>query len=122
MLESTDRRRFLTASLTAATALAAAPVRAIGPITRVPGHQFKLSLAAYSYRDLLTENPPKLSLSDFIEDCARFGLEGTELTSYYFPDPLEASYLRQLKGECFRQGLDISGTAGSKRLLSTSRR
>jgi len=107
----TDRRQFLAGSLSAATALAVAPARALEPITREPGHEFKFSLAAYSYRDLLSGNPSQLSLSDFIADCARFELEGTELTSYYFPEPLEASYLRRLKGECFRQGLDISGTA-----------
>ena len=111
MYYSTDRRQFLASTLSAATAFAAAPAGAIEPITREPGHLFKFSLAAYSYRDLLTGKSPRLSLSDFIADCARFELEGTELTSYYFPEPLEDSYLRRLKGECFRQGLDISGTA-----------
>lgn len=111
MSNSTNRRQFLATSVTAAAACAATPARAIEPIARVPGHQFKLSLAAYSYRNLLTGDPPKLTLSDFIEDCARFGIEATELTSYYFPESPEKGYLRQLKGECFRQGLDISGTA-----------
>ncbi|QEG33659.1 sugar phosphate isomerase/epimerase family protein [Bythopirellula goksoeyrii] len=108
---STNRRQFLSTSIAAAGALAAQPVGAIEPINRVPGHQFKLSLAAYSYRDLLTGNPPKLTLSDFIQDCARFGIEAAELTSYYFPESPDAEYLRRLKGECFLQGLDISGTA-----------
>jgi len=85
--------------------------RAIEPIARTSGHHFKFSLAAYSYRDLLLGNPPRLSLVDFIDDCASFDLDGTELTSYYFPDPPEEVYLRQLKGEAFRRGLDISGTA-----------
>lgn len=111
MNNTTTRRQFLATSVTAAAACVATPARAIEPIARVPGHQFKLSLAAYSYRSLLTGDPPKLTLSDFIEDCARFGIEGTELTSYHFPESPDASYLRQLKGECFRQGLDISGTA-----------
>ena len=39
------------------------------------------------------------------------GLEGTELTSYYFPANITHEYLRQLKQECFRLGLDVSGTA-----------
>ena len=38
-------------------------------------------------------------------------LEGTELTSYYFPRPTTPQYLRQLKKQCFRLGLDVSGTA-----------
>jgi sugar phosphate isomerase/epimerase len=69
------------------------------------------SLAAYSYRDLLTGNSPKLTLEDFINDCAEMGLEGTELTSYYFPPNATPKYLRALKQQAFRLGLDISGTA-----------
>ena len=73
--------------------------------------KFKLSLAAYSYRQLLTGNKPELTLTDFIDDCAKFGLEGTELTSYYFPESPTPEFLYQLKSHSFRSGLDISGTA-----------
>ena len=59
---------------------------AIEPIERHGGPKFKFSLAAYSYRDLLTGKTPQLTLDDFIDDCAKMQLEGTELTSYYFPD------------------------------------
>lgn len=74
-------------------------------------HQFKFSLAAYSYRSLLTGDNPKLTLVDFIDDCAKFGLEGTELTSYYFPADPSDDFVNRLKGHAFRKGLDISGTA-----------
>lgn len=84
---------------------------AIEPIERNGTPKFKFSLAAYSYRELLGGKSPKLTLSDFIADCAKFGLEGTELTSYYFPADTDAAYLRKLKLEAFRLGLDISGTA-----------
>jgi len=84
---------------------------AIEPIGRVAGARFKFSLAAYSYRDLLTGPQAKLTLLDFIDDCARLGLEGTELTSYYFPEAPTGEYLRSLKAAAFRNGLDVSGTA-----------
>jgi len=84
---------------------------AIGPIPRNGAAKFKLSLAGYSYRKLLTGDPPELTLDDFLADCARFGLEATEPTSYYFPKDLTLDYLRHLKGLAFRLGLDISGTA-----------
>jgi sugar phosphate isomerase/epimerase len=84
---------------------------AIGPIERTGTAKFKFSLAGYSYRKLLTGNPPELTLDDFLLDCARFGLEGTEPTSYYFPKDLTLDYLRHLKHLAFRLGLDISGTA-----------
>lgn len=69
------------------------------------------SLAAYSYRNLLTGNSPRLTLKDFIDDCVRFGLEGTELTSYYFPANPSDAYVHDLKSHAFRSGIDISGTA-----------
>lgn len=90
---------------------AARQAAAVEPIERNGQPRFKFSLAAYSYRDLLKGSPPRLELADFIRDCAEFGLEGTELTSYYFPPSFEAAYLHELKRQCFRLGLDISGTA-----------
>jgi sugar phosphate isomerase/epimerase len=89
----------------------AARATAIEPLQRTGESKFKFSLAAYSYRDLLQRSDSPLTLSDFIRDCADLGLEGTELTSYYFPEPVTIDYLRQLKRECFLLGLDISGTA-----------
>ena len=75
------------------------------------GYKFKLSLAAYSYRQLLTGDKPELTLFNFIDDCAKFGLDGTELTSYYFPENPAPEFLHRLKAHSFRSGLDISGTA-----------
>jgi sugar phosphate isomerase/epimerase len=104
------RRQFLAATAAASTALAAT-AHAIEPIPRNGQPKFKFSLAAYSYRELLKGDSPKLTLTDFIDDCAKFGLEGTELTSYYFPKETSPEYLRTLRRQCFRLGLDVSGTA-----------
>lgn len=95
----------------ASCTLAAGSAAAIEPIRRNGAAKFKFSLAAYSYRDLLSGKPPKLTLEDFVADCARMGLDGTELTSYYFPAPTTPQFLRHLKALAFRFGLDISGTA-----------
>ncbi len=108
------RRRFLQSC--ACLAAAATTGRTVGaaepePIRRTGKPKFKFSLAAYSYRSLLKGNPAQLTLSDFIRDCADLGLEGTELTSYYFPKTVTSTYLNQLKRECFLLGLDVSGTA-----------
>ena len=90
-----DRRQFLSSSLAAAaTAALAGPVAAIEPIARNGQPKFKFSLAAYSYRSLLSRaRQPELTLKDFIDDCAKFGLEGTELTSYYFPKDTTPDYV-----------------------------
>lgn len=114
-----SRREFLhhAAGWSFGTAVGAAALfspstaKAIEPIERNGQPKFKFSLAAYSYRQLLSGDSPQLTLSDFIEDCARMQLEGTELTSYYFPRPVTHEYLHRLKHECFRLGLDVSGTA-----------
>lgn len=117
MNQPLSRRTWLARSL-AGAGLGAAGMAGLGrtalgiePIARLGGAHFKFSLAAYSYRDFFRGDPPPMTLSDFIADCARLGLEGTELTSYYFPRDLTENYLRQLRSECFRLGLDVSGTA-----------
>ena len=90
---------------------------AIEPIERHGGAKFKFSVAAYSYRDCsparLRNSSSKIS-STIARRCT---LEGTELTSYYFPPDVSPDYLRQIKNLTFRLGLDISGTAGGQRLL-----
>ena len=107
-----NRRDFMIGS---AATLASLPLAqhalAIEPLQRKGPAKFAFSLAAYSYRSLLQSKPPKMTLFDFIDDCVKFGLQGTELTSYYFEDPVTEDYLRKLKHHAFRQGIDISGTA-----------
>lgn len=109
-----SRRSFLLGA--AGVALAAAVSRPFGalaaePIARTGEPFFKFSLAAYSYRSLLTGENPTLTLADFVRDCASFGLAGTELTSYYFPPNPTTEYLIGLKKLCLDLGLDVSGTA-----------
>jgi sugar phosphate isomerase/epimerase len=106
-----NRRRFLETSSLAALGSLTAGASAIEPIARNGQPKFKFSLAAYSYRSLLQGDSPKLTLKDFIDDCARLGLDGTELTSYYFPKDVSADYVRALRRHAFRLGLDVSGTA-----------
>lgn len=115
-MRNLNRRSFLATSLGAASALSVGKMSLGDDQTqdRIPSSdaaKFKFSLAAYSYRDLLTGDSPQLSLFDFVNDCAKFGLEGTELTSYYFPKQIENDYLTRVRRHCFRQGLDVSGTA-----------
>ena len=110
-----SRRSFLSSSASLATGAVLAgalpQARAIEPIARNGQPKFKFSLAAYSYRELLGGMTPKMTMADFVSDCAKFGLEGTELTSYYFPKNVTHDYLRTIAQQCFRLGLDVSGTA-----------
>ncbi len=112
------RRQFLHAGATALAGLVL-PTRnfAADPIPRIGKPHLKLSLAAYSFHRHLPQNWPShkkdgtMTLLDFIDFCAEQNLDGTELTSYYFPAEVTPDYIRQIKEKTFRLGLDISGTA-----------
>lgn len=90
---------------------------AADPVVRNGKPHLKLSLAAYSFHRHLPQNWPSpkkdgaMTLLDFIDFCAEQNLDGTELTSYYFPAEVTPDYIRQIKEKTFRLGLDISGTA-----------
>jgi sugar phosphate isomerase/epimerase len=105
-----SRRRFLAAG--AGLGLAA-PLRAIEPIDRPKAPLMKLSVAAYSFHKALERKknvPPKMTLEEFIDLAAGWGVPAVELTSYYFASQ-ERDYLLSLKRRCTRLGLDVSGGA-----------
>jgi len=68
----------------------------------------RLGCCAYSYRDYLQGG--QMTLEEFVRTCAEMGLDGVELTSYYFPST-DRSCLNDIKKHCFSQGLHIAGTA-----------
>jgi sugar phosphate isomerase/epimerase len=105
------RRQFLgQVALGAAGALMGrAAGAAIDPINRTRPSHLKLSLAAYSYRQLLADK--KLDMFGFVDLAADMGLEAVEPTSYWFPDEVTPEYLHRLRLHAFKLGLDISGTA-----------
>ena len=123
-----SRRAFLkSAGATAVAAGLPASAKAIEPIKRSGGPMMKLSLAAYSFRKYLTDYRRRsssaargaapataagsMTLEDFVDLCAQYGLPGTEPTSYYVPDPLPDKYLQRLRRRAFLAGLSVSGTA-----------
>jgi sugar phosphate isomerase/epimerase len=71
----------------------------------------RLSLAAYSVRDLLSDSKSGWDLFRFVAYCRELGVAGAELTSYYFPKDVTPEYLIELKQHCHRQGVTISGGA-----------
>ena len=115
-----SRRTFLkTVGAAAAVVGLPASAEAIDPIKRRGGPLMQLSLAAYSFRKYLTDyhrggaGAPKgaLTLDDFVDLCAEYGLPGTEITSYYVPEPLPDRYLQRLRRRALLAGLTVSGTA-----------
>jgi sugar phosphate isomerase/epimerase len=124
-----SRRAFLkTVGATAAAAALPESAGAIDPIKRRGGPMMHLSLAAYSFRKYLTDYRRRrsgaasaaldsqgaagsMTLDDFVDLCAEYGLPGTEPTSYYVPDPLPDKYLQRLRRRAFLAGVSVSGTA-----------
>ncbi len=90
-------------------------VLAIDPIERPKPGQLRLSLAAYSMRKYLGKSragtPPSMDLFQFVDFCFDNCIPGAELTSYYFPEKVDDSYLMKLKRHCHMRGITISGGA-----------
>jgi len=118
MKHQTTRRQFLKTSLGASCTLAGLgrlaefPAQAIEPFKRKGATRLQLSLAAYSFRQYFKHKDPakQITLFDFVDYCAEHGCDGTELTSYYFPDKVDADYLLKLKRHAFLRGVAISGS------------
>ncbi len=113
------RRDFLKTALGAGLGLTALglprpeTLPAVAPFQRAGKPRLFLSCCAYSFRDSLQQKDPakRISLFQFIDFCADHGLEGAELTSYYFPAKLDDAYLVQIKRHCFLRGVAVSGTS-----------
>lgn len=107
------RRAFLNSALAAAAGgIATSNVSAIEPIRREGPARMRLSLAAYSFRNVLAlrQGRQEMSLDQFIDMASAWPLDAVELTGYYFPQTTP-EYLARIKGHCTRQGLDMSGSA-----------
>jgi sugar phosphate isomerase/epimerase len=96
-----DRRRFLQAGALA------------GAVAALPGWsppRYRLSLAAYSMRKYLDLKNRTMDLSQFLEKCAEWGVDGAELTEYFFKKPVTSDEVMALKRKALALGLDITGT------------
>lgn len=108
------RRGFLSLA-TGSVVLGSVPTaRSMQPIQRPGLTDLKLSLAAYSMRKYLQAEPGSegaIDLVGFLDYCAKLGLAGAELTSYYFPAEFGSPYLHAMKRHAHLAGLSISGGA-----------
>lgn len=116
MKSAVSRRSFLkTASLSAAGLgfLGPAFTPAVEPINRPGQPRLALSLAAYTFRQTFKSPRPEkpFTLLDFVDYCADHNLDGAEITSYYFPEPVTDEFILQLKHRAFVRGIPISGSA-----------
>jgi sugar phosphate isomerase/epimerase len=108
-----DRRSF-TRNIALAGVAAALPVNINNEKTTVSvvgTDHLKISLNAFSFNDLLLAK--KITIDDVLDFCARIGIEGIDLTGYYFPGYPEApsdEYIYHVKKKAFRLGIDLGCT------------
>jgi len=101
-----SRREFLRTG----AAFAASPLlaRSTEPVVRPgPNSDVKLGLAAYSYRQALDLKKPTMTLFDFMDTAADLGVQGVELTSYYWPETTN-EYIDKLKAHATKKKLAVS--------------
>ena len=113
-MRTLTRRSFLTVSTGAAAAGLARPALGVTPFKRPHKPLMKLSLAAYSMKRFLAAKPGSpgaMDMGSFIDYCATLRLDGTELTSYWFPKTVTGEYLAGLKRRAHLAGVAISGGA-----------
>ena len=58
-------------------------------------------------------------MEDFIDLAAEIGVDGVELTSYWFPS-VEKRYLHRLKRRCLERGITVAGAAIRTRFTTPS--
>src|SRR5688500_15568774 len=107
-----SRRQFITVT---GSALLGSIALAPESIKRKGSARFKLSLAAYSFRDYFTSathpqkplNDRRIDMMQFIDYCADHGCAGAELTSYYFPKDVASEYLSAVRRHAFLRGVAV---------------
>jgi len=111
------RRDLLCAAGAAALAAATSTAPAIDPLPRVNPRIKGLSLSAYSLRSQMRwfsgkeSATGKLDTLGFLDYCAQLGVEGAELTSYFFQTPVERAYANDVKRRAHLLGLDVTSAA-----------
>lgn len=93
-----SRRHLLATPLAAATALSAATETSTGK------GRLKSAICAYSYRNELSKKT--MSYEDLVRMASDWGVEGLDLTVYWFPS-VEDSFLLPLKRLAYRSGVEI---------------
>lgn len=119
-----SRRNFLSlASGFAIGAPAAATFGVENPYARAgDGAHLRLGLAAYSFGRYfkymkgkereIAEPGKEIDMLGFIDFCAKHGVDGAELTSYFFPpDVAKTGLLAQCRHRAHISGVSVSGTA-----------
>ncbi len=108
-----SRRTFLGSLAASAAVLPFA--HAVEPFARGGKARLRLALAAYSFRSDVKGAKDGLrdgmDMLKFVDYCADHGVEGAELTSYYFPADVTDAYLAEVRRHAHLRGVTVSGTA-----------
>lgn len=98
-----------TAAALSAVAIAGLDTPARAQSLRSPTRNMHLSLSSYSFRQFFTAS--ETDLFRFMDWTSNIGVPGVELTSYFFREDFDATYLRDLRRCAFDYGMTVSGCA-----------
>lgn len=74
-----------------------------------------LGLCAYSYRKPLTAGT--MNMEDFLRKGVELGVNGVDITTYWFKGGMDPVYLRKFRDLAFKNGMPFSGAACGPNLL-----
>jgi sugar phosphate isomerase/epimerase len=100
-----NRRNLLKTIPALATAL---QVNAAQPTTLAGNSRLRGALCAYSYRDALKAGT--MTYSDVIRVAVETGMDGIDVTTYWFPDTSD-SFLLPLRGHAYRNAMELYSIA-----------
>src|ERR1017187_1445500 len=116
MIDGLHRRGFLKVAGAAAGSLCVNLRGASGPDEGATSTHTRMltSCCAYSYGDYLKSG--KMTMEDFIRKAVELGIDGVDLTTYWFKST-DPDYLLNLRHVAFKEGVMFSGTAIRNSLL-----
>lgn len=118
---NSNRRNWIKGALGLSLAPASQLLAVPEPYSRAGG-KLSVGLAAYSFRNhfrymkgkensRFDESKPEMTMPSFIEYCAKNGVAGAELTSYFFPADATAADMAECRRVAHVNGIAVSGTA-----------
>ena len=115
------RRRDAMGLMATGTATTCGSILAREPIVRSGAPRFQVGIAAYSLRKYfayskgkqqkVAKDGPPIDMVGFLDYCVAQGVDGAELTSYFFRPEAPDQYFIDLKRQAFLRGMAIAGTA-----------
>jgi sugar phosphate isomerase/epimerase len=96
-------------------ALTAGDSMARSPAAAAQSPRLLVGICAYSFQTLLGNGT--MTMEDFILKCVELGVNGADITNYWFKGGMDPVYLRKYRHFAFQNGMPFSGVGTGPNLL-----